>query len=293
MRITQQTIASSSLANLQASLARGARLQEHLTSGKVINKASDSPAGTVSVLALQSEISANEQYESNANDGKSWLAQADSKLQAVNDLLMKVNELTLQASSTGNMEPSARAAIATQVTGLRGELMQLANSSDSGRSVFAGTSATPMAFDPVTYDYQGDAGEITRRLDARTTMAVNVSGPAVFGSGGSSVFALLDRIATNARSNPSGLEADLGSLKASMASVLTNLTDVGGRTNRIEAAVLSAQDRVLSLRSTLSAVEDIDLPKTILDLQTHDTAHQAALAATAKVLSPTLMDFLR
>ncbi len=50
---------------------------------------------------------------------------------------------------------------------------------------------------------------------------------------------------------------------------------------------------MLSLKSTLSGVEDIDLPKTIMDLQLQQTTYQAALSATAKVLQPSLMDFLR
>ena len=44
MRITQSSISASSLANLQASLARNAKLQEQMTSGKVINRPSD-PTG--------------------------------------------------------------------------------------------------------------------------------------------------------------------------------------------------------------------------------------------------------
>ena len=49
MRVTQHSIATSSLANLQANLGRLSELQEQMTSGKVINRPSDSPTGTVSV----------------------------------------------------------------------------------------------------------------------------------------------------------------------------------------------------------------------------------------------------
>jgi flagellar hook-associated protein 3 FlgL len=43
----------------------------------------------------------------------------------------------------------------------------------------------------------------------------------------------------------------------------------------------------------LSDVEDVDLPKTIMDMQMQQTSYQAALAATAKVIQPSLIDFLR
>jgi len=55
----------------------------------------------------------------------------------------------------------------------------------------------------------------------------------------------------------------------------------------------SAQDRLLSVTTQLSDIEDIDLPKTIMDMQLQQTSYQAALAATAKVIQPSLIDFLR
>jgi flagellar hook-associated protein 3 FlgL len=55
----------------------------------------------------------------------------------------------------------------------------------------------------------------------------------------------------------------------------------------------AAQNRVQDLQSQLSDVEDIDLPKTITELSLQQTAYQAALAATAKVIQPSLVDFLR
>ncbi len=293
MRITQGSIAASSLANLQASLARGAKLQAQLTSGKVISRPSDSPTGTVSSLSLRSQIASQEQFSRNAADGQAWLGTVDSTLQSVNSRLQRVRDLTVQASSTGNMDTPARQAIATEITSLRSELMGLANTNYSGRPVFGGTTAGGTAFDPTSYAYVGDSGQVTRRMDAATTIEVGADGQAVFGTGSGSVFALLDTLANDAVNNPSALSASLTALDGRMSSVLQTLTDVGVRYNRVETAATTADDRALSLGTTLSGVEDIDLPKTILDLQLQSTSYQAALQATAKVLQPSLMDFLR
>jgi len=54
-----------------------------------------------------------------------------------------------------------------------------------------------------------------------------------------------------------------------------------------------ANDKVDNLTSQLSDVEDIDLPKTISDMQLQQVAYQAALSAGAKVVQPSLVDFLR
>jgi flagellar hook-associated protein 3 FlgL len=293
VRITQSSIAASTLANLQSGLARNARLQEQLSSGKVINRASDSPSGTVSSLALRAQIGANEQYSRNARDGKAWLSTVDDTLQAVNSRLQRVRELALRGSSTGNMDLTSRQAIAQEVTSLKGELMGLANTTYAGRPVFGGTTSGPQAFDPATYSYVGDGGQVLRRLDARSTVEVAASGTAVFGDGATSVFALLDDLADSVVNDPASVAANLTALDGRSAGVLQTLTDVGVRYNRVDSAATTADDAVLSLKTTLSGVEDIDLPKTIMDLQLQQTTYQAALSATAKVLQPSLMDFLR
>jgi flagellar hook-associated protein 3 FlgL len=301
MRITQSSIAASTLANLQLSLSRGAKLQEQLSSGKVISKPSDSPTGTVSALSLRSKIADHQQYAANAADGAAWLGTVDATMQSVNSRLQRVRELTLTGSTTGAMGQTARQAIATEVTSLRDDLMSLANTQYAGRPIFGGTTAGSTAFSvdtattPTTYPYVGTADRIMRRLDAQTTIAVDASGAQVFGqpTDPDSMFALLDRIADHVVNDPASLSTDLGQLDTRMTKVLGALTDVGVRASRVDAAITTSDDRVLAMKSTLSGIEDIDLPKTIMDVQLQNSAYQAALSAAGKVLQPSLMDFLR
>jgi len=282
-----------SLANVQASLNRTAKLQEQMSSGKLLNRPSDSPTGTVTSLSLRSQISAQEQYAANAQDGAAWLGTLDTALQSVGSALQRVRDLTVQAANTGSLDVNARQAIAAEITTLRDGLTGLANTTYLGRPVFGGTTAGGRAFDPTTYAYVGDSGTVTRRVDDRTQVSVGSDGAAVFGSGASSVFAFLDTLAADVVSNPSALALDLTALDGRMGTVLNALTDVGVRTNQVEQAQIAAKNKALDLRATLSGVEDIDLPSVIIDLQLQETTYQAALAATAKVLQPTLMDFLR
>ena len=293
MRVTQQSISRSSLANIQASLNRSAKLQEQMTSGKVLNRPSDSPTGTVTSLSLRSQISAQEQYAANAQDGSAWLTAQDTALQSFHSTLQRVRELTVQAANTGSMDSGARDAIAEEMTTLRGTLTGLANTTYLGRPVFGGTTAGGAAFDSDTYSYVGNSGDVTRRIDDRTRVSVGADGSVIFGDGAGSVFAFLDGLADNVRNNPSALSSDLTALDGRMGTVLNALTDVGVRTNQVEQARTAATDKALDLRSTLSGVEDIDLPSVIIDMQLQESTYQAALSATAKVIQPTLMDFLR
>ena len=63
--------------------------------------------------------------------------------------------------------------------------------------------------------------------------------------------------------------------------------------HRVEAAIRTAGDNELRLATSLSDVENADLPKTVVDLQMQQVAYQAALGATARVMQPSLLDFLR
>jgi flagellar hook-associated protein 3 FlgL len=293
MRVTQQSISRSSLANLQANLNRSAKLQEQMTSGKLLNRPSDSPTGTVTSLSLRSQISAQEQYAANAQDGTAWLNVQDSTLQSVNQVLQRVRELTVHGSNSGALDTGARQAIAAEITALRSNLTGLANTSYLGRPVFGGTTAGGQAFDPASYAYVGDSGDVSRRVDDRTRVPVGSVGSTIFGDGPTSVFALLDQLASDVVAAPSALASDLGALDGRMGTVMNALTDVGARTNQLEQALTAATDKALDLRSTLTGVEDIDLPSVIIDLQLQQTTYQAALSATAKAIQPTLMDFLR
>jgi flagellar hook-associated protein 3 FlgL len=105
---------------------------------------------------------------------------------------------------------------------------------------------------------------------------------------------VLQNISDHMRSgNTAELRDSLVDLDTGANVLRTAVSDIGSRYNRITQAKESALDRLLSLTSQLSEIEDIDLPKTIMEMQLQQTSYQAALAASAKVIQPSLIDFLR
>src|SRR5690606_37519050 len=90
-----------------------------------------------------------------------------------------------------------------------------------------------------------------------------------------------------------GIRAGIDTTGAVLDRITTVLSDIGSRAGRIEQAGQAAEDAKLSLTSNLSSIENVDLPRAIVDLQMQETAYQAALAATARVMQPSLLDFLR
>lgn len=292
LRITSTSATATSLANLQGQFGRLVKLQEQLTSGKVVNRPSDSPTGTIISLDLRSEIRVTEQYGANADDGLAWLGLADSSLSSVTDIVQRVRALTVQGGSTGNTGAEGRLAIATELAGLRDALIGEANTTYLDRPIFGGTTSAERAF-AADGSYVGDAGQVSRRIGRTATVRVDVSGTDTFGTGPGSLFAVIDQVRSDLLTNPSAVAGDLDAIDAAFSRVKQAASDVGARYSRTEGARQGADNRVLSLRSTLSGVEDVDLPKAILEQSMQQTAYQAALAITAKVLQPSLLDFLR
>lgn len=296
-RVTSRTLANKSLQGLNANQAKLSRLQEQVSSGKVLTRPSDNPGGAVSALQLRSEIQRNDQYSRNSQDGIGWLGTIDSTLTGMNDSLRRVRDLTLQGMSTGAQDQDSRNALAAEVDALREGLLASANTTYLGRPVFGGTTTGSIAYD-TNATFVGDENTVLRTVGANSTVAVNVSGLAVFGdptdtANGGDLFAVLTQLSDDLRNNPGGLGADLTNLDTASKRVVTTLSDVGARYKRVEQMQSGADNRVLDLKSTLSNIEDVDLPKTLMEVALQSAAYQAALNATSKTVQPSLMDFLR
>lgn len=301
MRVTGSMIAQGALANLQGSLGRSGSLLDKLSSGRQISRPSDSPSGTVSALQIRADLRAQERFSRGADDAKGWLGATDGALTSALPLLRRVRDLVLQGSSTGSNGPQAREALAVEVKGLREALLAVANTTYLGRPVFGGTTDQSVAYRPdgtyvgnaVDDGAGGFAGGVPRRLDANTTVRADTPGPEVFGDPDDSLFALLDATAAHLTGDTTQLAGDLAGIDTAMNRLTSGLASVGARYSRTELMMQTADDRALSLKSSLASIENIDLPRTVVDLQLQQVAYQAALGATAKVIQPTLMDFLR
>ncbi|GAA3450663.1 flagellar hook-associated protein FlgL [Dactylosporangium matsuzakiense] len=292
-RVTERSVATNTLANLQVNLQKNQDLQNQLSSGKQITKASDSPGGAVIAMQTRSDMATLNQYSRNGDDGMGWLNQADTALTSASTQLNRARELVLTGMSSGTGgDPQAREAIAQEMDNLRGSLLDLANTTYLDRPIFGGTTAGNIAYDQNGV-YKGDTGQVNRTIGANATVRVDTDAASVFGADPDNVFTTLGQIADDLRNNPAALQGDLAKVDTAQKRVQTGLSGVGSRYNQVSQMQQAAENRVLDLRTQLSNVEDIDLPKTITELSLQQTAYQAALAATAKVVQPSLVDFLR
>lgn len=300
MRITQRAVSRTALLGLNTNLSAVTKLQQQLTSGKLISTASDSPTGTNRALQVRQDQSAALQHSRNISDGQSWQTETDSKLQAVIEHVHKVKQLTVQGMNTGSMSIAAREAIGVEVGQLRDSMLGLANATLNGRPVFGGPTLGSTAYDVATGAYAGVGGAdgvpvqpIMRRVSDSEQIRIDVTGPEAFGTGDSDLFAIVGRIAENVVGDPATLSVDLDALDGALDRLLDATAAVGARAARMDTAAQLNSDLQLTLTSQLMGIEDIDLAKTIMELNQTEVGYKAALQATAQVIQPTLLDFLR
>jgi flagellar hook-associated protein 3 FlgL len=244
-------------------------------------------------MRIRSSLADVRQYARNANDGNGWLGTIDAALTSANSQVLRARDLALQGANAGSTGATAREALAAEVDQIRAGLVDTANSTYLGRPVFGGVTAGPRAYDPAG-TYVGTPGAVERTISVGSSIQVDVDGQTAFGPTGSSVFDHLAALSTALRAgDQAGISASITALNADRDRITTTQTDVGTRQIRVEAAIQAASDDELKLKTQLSDVENADLPKVIVDLQMQQTAYQASLAATARVMQPSLLDFLR
>lgn len=290
-RVTHLTVQRSTLANLQTNLRSMADLQTQMSSGKKVNTPSDDPAAASDMLRLRTEQNANTQHQRNAADAASWLQTVDTAITGSLASMRRVRDLVVQGGS-GALGQTSRDALADEVESMRDTLLSQANATYVGRSVFAGTSASE-AYDATTYAWSGTAGgTVERPIGPTSSVRVDSDGAAVFGTGAGSAFALLDDIAATLRAGGDPT-THLAGVDDRISSMLTELASVGARHKTVLQTQETLTGQQVETKARLSSIEDIDLAEVILELQTQEVAYQGALGAAAKVLQPTLLDFLR
>lgn len=287
-RITQSTVSTTALRGLQANLGRVQNLQEQLSSGKRIQRASDDPAGTAASMILRTQHAADEQYQRNSDQAKGRLTVTDSALQGLTDRVRAVRELMV-GSNSGALNPEGRAALAAQVDAIRSEVIDLYNTTYLERPVFGGSVAGKQAIDPSSGAYVGNDVPIEARISTDAVIRIDVKGtdaaadvlPAALSAVSASITA---GGATN---------ADFTAIDSAFSTLQRALGDVGARAQRVETTNSLVESHRLDLVSRISENEDVDLPETIMNLQSQQVGYQAALGAAAKVLQTSLVDFLR
>jgi flagellar hook-associated protein 3 FlgL len=295
MRVTNQSLSARLLSSIQTAQIRLSDTQERVATGRQINRPSDDPFGTSRSMAARASLDLVAQQQRTITIARSELASTESVLTSLGAVIARAQELAVQADSSA-IDGSARRQIAAEVNQLLSEAIKLGNSSYAGRHIFSGhqTQTAPFVEDvpgqPTAITYAGDAGQVQREIGDREQMPVNLQGAPIFMPLFADLIAFRDALNTN---DMGGVAAASGDMSTALDNVLQARGEIGARSRRLDLADSRLEDVTLHLQMNLSNIEDADITKEVVDMQTRETALQAALAATGRSLTTSLLDFLR
>jgi flagellar hook-associated protein 3 FlgL len=297
MRIGTNQFQENTLYQITNSFARATNAQQQLSTGKRINMPSDDPTGTAQTLSLRNHLDALDQSDKMLNQAKGFLDATDGALNGVTDILRQARTMAVQASST-SLTQEGHIALAGQVQSLIQSLGNIGNTTYGNRYLFAGQrdDTPPFLANGEGFVYRGGTkagqdSEIHLDVGKEQTLRINVTGEEAIAPILSVLEEFRDRVRagqTSAISNDS-----LKKIDTTLQSAVRLLSELGSRTQQVTQALAQNTGAKVNFSRILSDIEDVDIPKAVVELQSAQTAYQAALQSTARIGQISLLDYLR
>lgn len=301
MRVTMQVVMDQYLRDLRNHQVRMWNLQRQISSGMRLHRPSDSPVDVARSMRFTSEQMDVDRYISNALEARDWLEATEGAINEVKQVFFRARDLAIRGAAD-TLDDSSRQALVDEIDVLIEHLLQVANTSYKGRYLFAGTMTTTPPFslddatDPASVQYHGNEARITRQLGPDAALEINFHGKEVFhpDGGGESAFAVLMELRNNI------LQADTEALSNETLGKIDEVTDrltaitskIGARVNRTELAEKRLADLSLQIETLNSELIHADVAEAIVYFRAAEVTLQAALASGARLIQPTLVDFL-
>ena len=274
--------------NLQKNMKNLDKLNQQLSSGKKFSKPSQNPIGAAESMELNSVLSNHDQYIDNIGEAKDWMKSSESALKNSGKILQRAREQAVYGAN-GSLSEGDRIQIATEVGELKKELINVANSKLGDRFLFSGQKTTTKPFND-NGDFQGSVSGLRRKVGPGTEMKINTNGKEVF----EDAIEHLDKLETNLRnSEMDEIQKRIGELDQDLSTNTENRAQIGAKINRLELTEAKIEEEKIQSEELLSKNEDVDIAKTITDLKMQESVYRASLASGARIMQPTLVDFLQ
>ncbi|RJP61659.1 MAG: flagellar hook-associated protein 3 [Candidatus Auribacter fodinae] len=310
-RITNPMLINRNLMYIGKNMQNLQKTQEQISSGKMFRLPSDNPINATQSMGLKNDVKRTEQYKHNIVNGVSFLENTSSVLSQIEDVLLEIKNIAQNAAS--EITTSAeRTAFGFEVNQLLEELLLSSNSKFNGKFIFGGTEtlsgtrANSAPFNAVmsgnviasvTQNPDGIGGEIKRLAGEGKAVIINVNGDDVFQPNGENgthdIFQTVIRLRENLNANDSASIQDrIKELDREFEQVVSQNTLAGAKVNRLELMSDQLDDLQIIQKERLSELEDTDYAEAIMRLQSQETALQATLAASSRILSQSLLDYI-
>lgn len=285
------------LANLQQSQATLDAALQQVSTGKSVSVPSDNPAASAAMVQNTIETKNVDQYTQNVSTALTLVQSADSSLGSVVSALTQALTLGTQGAN-GTMSAGNRQSIATQVQGILAGIVDQANTSIQGTYLFGGTANgqppySASATSPSGYTYNGNTGVNSIAVGNQTSIQINLPGSQIFSNSGNDVLGALSGLVSALQSNnAAAIQSATTAVSSALDYVNQQRVFYGTAAGQLNAQETYLQQETVSLTSQANSLVGVDMAKAATALAQAQTANSAALAAAAKVLPTTLLNYL-
>ena len=270
--------------NRQTDLSREiAKLQESVSTGKRITKASDDPDAAQRISEIRQTQADQVVWTNNTNMGTSISSAVDTQLGSIYDMLNRAKELVLSGRND-TTSINDRTAIATELRSIIADLDSAGSANDpTGAPLFP--TGTPLSI-PVSD---------TLSLPA-TAKKDEVFGNVTTSKGTQTLQEILEDAATavegNAATRGSDIQLSLDAIDGGAGHITQVRTDQGVRAARFDQAKDALDSNGEDLAVERNGLESTDLTYALSEFQSKQTALQAAQTLFAKTNRSSLFDLL-
>lgn len=270
---------------------------QEMATGRSVNSLSDNPAAAAALVGNDALTSENDQYLTNLTDLQSKLQAADSALNSAVQLMTTAISVGTEGAN-GTLTSADRQAIAQQVQGLQQQMLTLANTSYEGTYIFSGTNVTTQPFAQSStsssgVQYNGNDGVTTVQIGEGQSMQTNLSGDQIFTNANGNVFQALNDL-DNALNSGTGIDAANTEVQQAFSQLSTQRVFYGNALSQVQNSQNYLNQEQVSLSTQQNQLVGANMPQVIANESQAQTAEQAALSATAQILSlPTLLSYIK
>jgi len=273
-------------------------LESQLSTGLSFTQPSDNPTGMASVLHLVSQDSQVSQYAANANTALQTSQASYSGLSQFNTLSNSVDEIATEANN-GTISPTQLQTYATQIDQYLEQAVQLGNSQFNGNYLYAGTANDKAPFE-VTRDasgqitavtYQGNTSQAQIPVSSTGAIAATTSGAT-----NQDMAAFMNQLVTLRDALQAGDSAGVASAQTQLTASSDSIVSAAAESSAVQSTIQAEQSQSTALQQNLGTIisgdSSADVATTDTKLTEAQTAYQAVLESSARIMQTTLLTYL-
>jgi flagellar hook-associated protein 3 FlgL len=266
-----------------------------LATGSRINKPSDDPAGAAQMVSNSAQSSQADTFLRSITSLNGLLQTADSTLNSVVTALQRAISLGVEGAN-GTLSDSDRADVASELTGIKQQLLSLANTPYQGEFIFSGTSiAQPFVADATSLSgvtYKGNAGINHVEVGQNYSLQINQAGSQLFTSTSGNVFQSISDLINALQTNN-----NIGSAVSEVSDAFNHITGqrvfYGNALNQLQAQQNYLNSEKVDLAAAADSVSATDIAATSTAFTQSQVAIQADLTVMSRISQASLFDYLK